>query len=169
MVEKIRNHHETNKADLLRDVIGSISEKGQSQVVSFPSGHIGRRPTPSASRLGQVTLHTSRPGLNNPPQVFDFSPCESGERWSCRGFQDQGVGGACVIGSVAIWNTKESLFLFFFLAANAACRILVPQPGIKPVPPTMEVQSLNHWTAREVLRQFCKCGRSIWIVKGMFS
>lgn len=40
----------------------------------------------------QVMLLTSRPGLNNPPQVFDFSPAES--RWTCRGFQEgQGVGG----------------------------------------------------------------------------
>ena len=31
-----------------------------------------------------------------------------------------------------------------------ACRILVPQPGIKPVPPAVEAWSLNHWTAREV-------------------
>ena len=24
------------------------------------------------------------------------------------------------------------------------------RPGIEPVPPALEVQSLNHWTAREV-------------------
>ena len=30
------------------------------------------------------------------------------------------------------------------------CRILVPRPGIEPLPPAKEVQSLNHWTAREV-------------------
>ena len=33
-----------------------------------------------------------------------------------------------------------------------ACRILVPQPGIKPVPPALEAWSLNPWTAREVPR-----------------
>ena len=27
--------------------------------------------------------------------------------------------------------------------------ILVPRPGIEPVPPAMEAQSLNHWTTRE--------------------
>ena len=27
--------------------------------------------------------------------------------------------------------------------------ILVPQPGIEPVPPAVEVRSPNHWTARE--------------------
>ena len=31
-----------------------------------------------------------------------------------------------------------------------ACRILVPQPGIEPMPPAVKVQSLNHWIAREV-------------------
>jgi len=31
-----------------------------------------------------------------------------------------------------------------------ACRILVPQPGIEPLLPALEVWSLNHWTAREV-------------------
>ena len=29
-------------------------------------------------------------------------------------------------------------------------RILVPQPGVEPVPPAVEAQSLNHWTARQV-------------------
>ena len=33
-----------------------------------------------------------------------------------------------------------------------ACGILVPWPGIKPQPPAVEVQSPNHWTAREVPR-----------------
>ena len=28
--------------------------------------------------------------------------------------------------------------------------LLVSQPGIESVPPALEVQSLNHWTAREV-------------------
>ena len=32
-----------------------------------------------------------------------------------------------------------------------ACSILVPQPGNKPVPPALDVLSLNHWTSREVL------------------
>ena len=32
------------------------------------------------------------------------------------------------------------------------CRIL-PQTGIKPVPPAVEAQSLNPWTTREGLRE----------------
>ena len=31
-----------------------------------------------------------------------------------------------------------------------ACRILVPQPGIRSVPPAAERQSPDHWSAREV-------------------
>ena len=37
-----------------------------------------------------------------------------------------------------------------FLGHAMACGILVPQPGIKPMPPAVEVLSLNHWTTREV-------------------
>ena len=40
--------------------------------------------------------------------------------------------------------------VFFFWPHRAACRILVPQRGIKPTPPAVEAQSLNGWTAREV-------------------
>ena len=36
---------------------------------------------------------------------------------------------------------------------HAACKILVPWPRIEPVAPAEEVQSPNHWTAREVPRQ----------------
>ena len=32
-----------------------------------------------------------------------------------------------------------------------ACGVLVLGPGIEPVPPEVEAQSLNRWTAREVL------------------
>ena len=39
---------------------------------------------------------------------------------------------------------------FLFWPQQAACRILVPQPMIEPVPPAIEAQSPNHWTAREV-------------------
>ena len=37
-----------------------------------------------------------------------------------------------------------------------ACGILVPQPGLKPAPPTREVWSLNHWTTREVPKEIIK-------------
>ena len=35
-----------------------------------------------------------------------------------------------------------------------ACGILIPRPGIEPVPPAVEVWCLNQWTAREVLDFF---------------
>ena len=44
-------------------------------------------------------------------------------------------------------------FIFFsFWLCLVTCGILVPQPGIEPVPPALEPQSLNHWTPREVPR-----------------
>ena len=42
------------------------------------------------------------------------------------------------------------LNLFIYLLPHCrAPRILVPQPGIEPVPPAVEVHSPNHWPARE--------------------
>ena len=54
-------------------------------------------------------------------------------------------------------------FLFFFLQGfffcgawgvgrkgYAACGILVPQPGIEPMPPALGQWSLKHWTTREI-------------------
>ena len=39
----------------------------------------------------------------------------------------------------------------FFLATLCGREILVLPPGIEPVPPAVEAQSLNLWVAREVL------------------
>ena len=41
-------------------------------------------------------------------------------------------------------------FPFFFFFGCTACRIFVPHPGIKLLPPVVKVQNLNHCTAREV-------------------
>ena len=41
------------------------------------------------------------------------------------------------------------LSTFFFFFVHITCGILVPRPKIEPVPPEMEGQSPNHWTARE--------------------
>ena len=52
---------------------------------------------------------------------------------------------------IFFWNFQFfKKLLFFFWPHHVACGILVPQPGIKPVPPALGVQSLNHWTSREV-------------------
>ena len=45
---------------------------------------------------------------------------------------------------------KKKNFFFNFWLHHVACGILVPRPGIKPAPPALETQSLNHWTARDV-------------------
>ena len=60
--------------------------------------------------------------------------------------------------------TLKACFLFFIFLVGVGgrwvvvlvvwCvgyRILVLQPGIEPAPHAVEAQSLNHWTAREVL------------------
>ena len=41
--------------------------------------------------------------------------------------------------------------LIFFWPHHVVCGNLVPQTGTEQVPSAMEVQSLNHWTTREVL------------------
>ena len=60
---------------------------------------------------------------------------------------------------------KENIYLFIWLhwIFVVACGIfrcgmwdLVPWPGTKPVPPALEVWSLNNWTAREVFNRFFK-------------
>ena len=47
-------------------------------------------------------------------------------------------------------GSHSTSFFFFFWPLGLACGILVPQPGIEPRPPAVEVWSPNHWTAREV-------------------
>ena len=46
------------------------------------------------------------------------------------------------------------IYTFFLRPHCVACVILVPWPGIEPMPPAVEAWSLNHWTAREVLTFF---------------
>ena len=43
----------------------------------------------------------------------------------------------------------EIEFFFFFFLHHAACRILVPQPGIEPMPSAVKVWSPHHWATRE--------------------
>ena len=38
----------------------------------------------------------------------------------------------------------------FLCFGPKACEILAPQPGIKPVPTPLEIQSLNPWTTGKV-------------------
>ena len=52
-------------------------------------------------------------------------------------------------------SSEQSCSLFSF--GHATCGILLPRPGIEPIYPALEVQSLNHRTAREVpvLQSWC--------------
>ena len=52
---------------------------------------------------------------------------------------------------IKLGSSSLSLFPppFFFRSCHVACRILVPQPGIKPRPLEMKVWSPNHCPARE--------------------
>ena len=45
-------------------------------------------------------------------------------------------------------------FVLFFGAAATACGILVPQPGIKPLPSVVEARNPNHWISREFPESF---------------
>ena len=56
-----------------------------------------------------------------------------------------------MFGFSLFWGGLFFWFWGVFWPPNEACRILVPQPGIEPVPPAVEVQSPNHWTTKEVL------------------
>ena len=58
-----------------------------------------------------------------------------------------------------LWENK---FLFVILFGYAERRILAPRSGIEPVPPVLGVQSLKHWTAREVLINFCYLNHPIF-------
>ena len=52
---------------------------------------------------------------------------------------------------LAQWVFVWAIISFFlFLLDFTACRILVPQPGIEPMPPTMGVWSPSHWTTQEL-------------------
>ena len=41
-------------------------------------------------------------------------------------------------------------FLIYFWSHYLACGILVPQPGVEPMHPTVKARSLNHWITVEV-------------------
>ena len=58
-------------------------------------------------------------------------------------------------GEVQSAEEKKVFFFFFFLwgACCMACGILFPQPGIKPMSPTLEVLSPNHLDHQESLKK----------------
>lgn len=80
-----RDHHETNKADLLRAVIRGFSEKGHDRATNHPDGELSSRAHRKATCLAPRTqvgsrglrahamAPTARPGLNNPAHSPYFS------------------------------------------------------------------------------------------------
>ena len=51
-------------------------------------------------------------------------------------------------------SLKKFYFLFYLFIGHVACGTLVPESGIKPMPPPLRAQSLNHWTSSEVPENF---------------
>ena len=61
-------------------------------------------------------------------------------------------------------NSCASSFFIFSWPCWAACRILVPPPGIEPALLALETWSLNHWTTREVLCcSILKCEHALFV------
>lgn len=60
------------------------------------------------------------------------------------------AGNLQIDGAEGMVSDLLSAFVLFFLAVP--CGILIPQPGLKPVPPAWRACSLHHQTAREVPR-----------------
>ena len=54
--------------------------------------------------------------------------------------------------SLSPFPVFNTVFCFggFFWLHSTACGILVPPPGVKPVPPSVRAWNLNNWTTREV-------------------
>lgn len=57
----------------------------------------------------------------------------------------------CLFNSLIDSNSLSMNSFLFFWPFCTAHRILVPQPGVEPVPPVVKAWILNHWTAMEVL------------------
>ena len=47
-------------------------------------------------------------------------------------------------------HKNERRYLVYGVLTLGECRLSVPQPGIELMPPAVEAQSLNHWTAKEI-------------------
>ena len=65
-------------------------------------------------------------------------------------------------------NLKRNHLFIYFWPHLAECGILVPWPGLEPVPPAVEAQSLNHWTARDAPLLLFKCKKKKKINRKLF-
>ena len=71
--------------------------------------------------------------------------CFEFQSYQCFHRQVQGSEQVFSVTAIAIY-----LYNFIFCLHWAAFGILVPWPGIRPVPPAVEARILNQWTTREV-------------------
>ena len=118
-------------------------------------------PYPERKTLHALSNHSPR-SLPSAPDNHESAFCLYG--FTCSGcflFMES-IGWPLCLAYVTLHNVSQvhlccSLchnFLPFplpcFWPRCPACGILVPRPGIEPMPPALEAQKLNHWTAREV-------------------
>ena len=57
-----------------------------------------------------------------------------------------------------VWILSQQNIFFFLIVwlHHMACGLSVSRPGMEPTPPALEAESPNHWTAREVTKNFFK-------------
>ena len=108
-------------------------------------------PRPVWLAPAHLSLLFSALHVPGPPPASPAPPRCQGLTCSCPTFLPCSSFLQALFSCVLPFSRVNILFFFFFWPHGAACGILVPRPGIKPVPPALEAQSLNHWTAREVL------------------
>ena len=74
----------------------------------------------------------------------------------------------CIFPWLGMGHTTLEFQGCFILLHCPACGILVPQPGIKPAPPALEAQSLNHKTPRDSLKGHCSTAINQVTVRNYF-
>lgn len=64
--------------------------------------------------------------------------------------------GNCLMQWQKAWafKTFKLFFLLIFGPHHIACRVLVPQAGVKSTSPALTARSLNHWHVKKVPRSF---------------
>ena len=116
---------------------------------TFSQGAVTHTITAASSR-GRLMTSKSPPQLR--PLLSNASPVVLGSHLS-------GISLSPFFNFI-LWLIYIATGFFIYLVFGHTVQhaeILVPQPGIVPVPPALGVQSLNHWTTREVPQVSLKC------------
>ena len=79
-------------------------------------------------------------------------PTSGREVWQLRDWLEKGP--VCELWASWIVKNPCSFLLLYFWPRSSPPVILVPRPGIEATTLALEVQSLNHWTTREVPTSF---------------